>query len=148
MTNRHPRGSRHPHPHGSDRASGSDHVRGVLDAAFAGPSNWVRVTCPGCGVVRVRADRVVLRNCTDDQSWSYRALCPNCDTMFVATTPYALALPAIAAGLQVELWTLPTPSGRYDGPPIHSVDALELHLALLERDWFEQLERVAPVADR
>ena len=59
----------------------------VLNAAFPGLSNWVRVTCPACGVVRVRADRVVVRSCTDDQSWSYRAMCSQCDTIFVAETP-------------------------------------------------------------
>jgi len=147
MTTRHPRGSRRSHPHGSGSPARSDHVHEVLNAAFPGLSNWVRVTCPACGVVRVRSDRVVVRNCTDDQTWSYRAMCSQCDKMFVATTPSVLALPAIAAGLSVELWTRPKLSGRYEGSPIHSVDALELHLALLEPDWFEQLERVVPIGD-
>jgi hypothetical protein len=120
----------------------------MLNAASTGPSNWVRVTCPACGVVRVRADRVVVRNCTDDQSWSYRALCSRCETVFVANTPSVLALPAIAAGLPVELWTRPKLSGRHEGSPLEAVDALQLHLALLEPDWFEQLERVVPVGDR
>ena len=62
-------------------------------AAFEGASHWVRVTCPACGVVRVRADRVVVRHCLDDQSWSYRALCSQCDTMFVARTPSVARAP-------------------------------------------------------
>ncbi len=109
---------------------------------------WVRVTCPTCGVVRVRADLVVMRNCINDESWTYRARCSQCDTLFIGITPEALALSAIAAGLRVELWALPVSSPRYSGAPIHAVDALELHLALLEPDWFEQLERVEPVGDR
>ncbi|HEV7524155.1 MAG TPA: hypothetical protein VGP92_04280 [Acidimicrobiia bacterium] len=111
-------------------------------------SPWVRVTCPACGVVRVKADRVVVRNCLDDRSWSYRALCSQCDTTFVGNTPAALALPAVAAGLAVELWTLPTPSARHSGSALHAVDALELHLALLEPDWFEQLASMEPLGDR
>ncbi len=112
------------------------------------PSHWVRVTCPTCGVVRVRADRVVVRNCVDDQTWSYRARCSECETTFIGFTPAALALPAVAAGLVVESWTLPVPSPRHSGSPLHAVDALGLHLAMLETDWFDQLARVEPLGDR
>jgi hypothetical protein len=130
------------------RPGGSNGPLDVLHAALDEPSTWVRVTCPACGVVRVRANRVVMRNCDDDQTWSYRAMCSNCDTVFVSSTTSALAIPAIAAGLPVELWSRPTLSGRRDGAPLHAVDALELHLALLEPDWFAQLERVVPLGDR
>ncbi len=99
-------------------------------------------------MVRVPAASVVVRNCVDDQSWSYRARCSQCDTTFVDTTPESLALQALAAGLPVELWTLPKPSPRYQGSPIQAVDALELHLALAESDWFDQLVRVEPFGDR
>jgi hypothetical protein len=118
------------------------------DCATDRPSDWVRVTCPVCGVVRVRADRVVLRNCTDDLSWSYRAQCSDCNSTFLGFTPESLALPAIAAGVQVETWTMPVPSARRGGSPLRAVDALELHLALLEPDWFDELERVEPQSDR
>jgi hypothetical protein len=99
-------------------------------------------------VVRVLASRVVVRNCIDDQSWSYRARCSLCDTTFVGSTPESLALPAVAAGLAVELWRLPRPSGRRPGSQFHAVDALELHLALLESDWFDRWARVEPLGDR
>ncbi len=112
------------------------------------PTHWVRVTCPACGVVRVRADQVVVRNCVDDESWSYRARCSGCDITFVGFTPASLALPAVAAGLVIETWTLPVPSPRHSGSPLHAVDALELHLAMLENDWFDQLARVEPLGDR
>ena len=117
-------------------------------ASLVRPGHWVRVTCPACGVVRVRADRVVVRNCVDDETWSYRARCSECDTTFLGFTPATLALPAIAAGLVVETWTLPIPSPRYSGSALHAVDALELHLAMLEPDWFDQLARVEPLGDR
>jgi hypothetical protein len=95
----------------------------------------------------VRADLVVVRNCVDDQSWSYRARCSRCDTTFVGATPASLARPAVAAGIAIELWTLPKPSARRSGSPLRAVDALELHLALLESDWFDQLARVEPLGE-
>jgi hypothetical protein len=142
MTTRHPRGPHHSRPH--------DRGRPIEEASTGGAnsSRWVKVTCPACGVVRVLAGRVVVRNCIDDQTWSYRARCSQCDTMFVGTTPESLALPAVAAGLAVELWRLPRPSARCAGSPLQTVDALELHLALLEPDWFEEWARVEPLGDR
>jgi hypothetical protein len=123
--------------------------RGALEGTTTDrPSDWVRVTCPVCGVVRVRADRVVLRNCLDDLSWSYRARCSGCNATFLAFTPESLALPAIAVGVEVETWTMPVPSPRRGGSPLRAVDVLELHLALLEPDWFDELERVEPQSDR
>ncbi len=136
MKTGHSRGPRKARPCGSARPSG-----GTVTTS-ENISRWVRVTCPACGVVRVRANRVVVRNCVDDQTWSYRARCSGCDTTFVGMTPAALALPAVAAGLVVELWSLPVPSFRHSGSAIEAVDALELHLALLEPDWFEELSRV------
>ena len=142
MTTRHPRGSRHSRPRGRGRPPTA------TGAARENPSHWVKVTCPECGVVRVLASHVVVRNCIDDQSWSYRARCSQCDTTFVGTTPESLALPAVAAGLAVELWRLPRPSARCAGSPMQAVDALELHLALLEPDWFDEWARVEPLGDR
>ena len=141
MTTGHARGPRRSRPCGSNRPTG------VSSTATENPSHWVRVTCPACGVVRVLAGLVVVRNCVDDQSWSYRARCSRCDTTFVGTTPASLARPAVAAGLTVEHWTLPKPSARRTGSPLHAVDALELHLALLESDWFDQWVRVEPLGE-
>jgi hypothetical protein len=106
--------------------------------------HWVRVTCPDCGVVRVRTDRVVVRNCVDNQTWTYRANCSQCGAVFLGDTPESLALAAIGAGVSVETWTLPVASTRRPGPPIEATDILELHLALLEHDWFDRLAQVRP----
>src|SRR6267154_2050216 len=104
MTGGHSHGPRRtrPHPSGprptTDRR---DHDRSPVDPALmdgpvvAGAVHWVRVTCPTCGVVRVETDRVVVRNCVDDQTWSYRARCSQCDTIFIGFTPESLALPAL-----------------------------------------------------
>jgi hypothetical protein len=139
MTTSRPRGARRSRPCGGGRPIANLPVRRDV------PKPWVRVTCPACGVVRVRSDRVVIRNCVDDESWSYRARCSGCDTIFVGITPSELALPAVAAGIVVELWTLPRPSSRHTGAPLNDVDALELHLALLEPDWFGEMARVEPL---
>ena len=141
MTTSHPRGAKRSRLCGGSRPTPAAPIRTET------PTAWVRVTCPACGVVRVRSDRVVIRNCVDDETWSYRARCSGCDTVFVGITPAALALPAVAAGLMVELWTLPQPSHRHAGSPLHAVDALELHLALLESDWFDDFARVEPLDD-
>ncbi len=129
---------------GRSRPRGRSGPTGVAITNAENASHWVSVTCPACGVVRVRADLVVVRNCVDDQSWSYRARCSGCDITFVGPTLASLARPAVSAGLAIELWTLPKPSARRAGSPLRAVDALELHLALLEPDWFDQLVRLEP----
>lgn len=144
MISSHGHGPKRPRPR--PRAAARPVQRAFADGGRV--TGWVRVTCPECGVVRVRADRVVVRNCVDDESWSYRARCSSCDLTFVGSTPVQLALSAVAAGLPVERWTLPKPSARHAGVALHAVDALELHLALLEPDWLEQLARVEPLGDR
>jgi hypothetical protein len=124
-----------PRPLGTDRPPPENLTLRTL-------ARLVRVRCPECGIVRVRADRVVVRRCVDDQSWSYRARCPVCDSLFVGATPATLAVAAVMAGVAVEVWTRPAPSERRSGPPLRAIDALELHLALLEPDWFAQVTRL------
>ena len=124
------------------RPAATGRPAGVSNAASDKPFHWVRVTCPACGVVRVLAGLVVVRNCVDDQSWSYRARCSQCDTTFVRHDPESLALPAVAAGVGLELWSLPRPSARASGSALRAIDVLELHLALLEPDWFDQMASV------
>ncbi len=163
MTARHSRAQHRSHPRSNGTSTDTAHVAavgptGIYDPVIDGtgigddpadpPTHWVRVTCPACGVVRVRASRVVVRNCLDDQTWSYRARCSECDLMFIGYTSAALALPAIAAGLAVESWTLPVPSARGSGAPLQVVDVLEFHLAMLDADWFDQLARIEPHGER
>jgi hypothetical protein len=141
MTIAHSRGPRRSRPRATGRPVGA------ASATARNLSRWVRVTCPECGIVRVRADRVVLRRCVDDELWSYRARCSSCEVTFIGSTPASLALPAVAAGVGLELWSLPRPSARATGSPLRSLDVLELHLALLEPDWFDQMASVKPGGD-
>ena len=80
------------HPHGQHRPRSEETGRFTGDAHALDPDRWVRVTCPACGVVRVQLDDVVLRNCVDDRSWSYRARCSRCRTLFLAETPTTLVI--------------------------------------------------------
>jgi hypothetical protein len=153
MTARHSHEPRRSRPHPSlrrrvaNRGEAEPTVLDLPDPASAAPDgsvHWVRVTCPDCGIVRVPTERVVVRNCVDDQTWSYRARCSECGTTFLGDTPDGLALAALAAGVSVEIWTLPIPSARCPGPPIEAADLLALHLALMEYDWFDRLSRVEP----
>ena len=114
MTPRHSHEPRRPRPHPSGQSSLADlgdgerravDLPGRARSATDPPVHWVRVTCPECGVVRVKADRVVVRNCVDDGTWSYRARCSECDTIFLGATPENLALAALAAGVVPETWT-------------------------------------------
>ncbi|MDQ1477600.1 MAG: hypothetical protein QOE62_2829 [Actinomycetota bacterium] len=141
MTIAHSHGPRRSRPCATGRPAG------VSKLASEQRFRWVRVTCPSCGIVRVRTDRVVLRRCVDDQKWSYRARCSSCEVTFVESTPASLALPAIAAGVELELWSLPRPSARASGSALRSIDLLALHLALLEPDWFDQMASVKPGGD-
>ena len=77
MANRHPRGPRQSRP--LPRAAERDrHSRPPGEPYALGP-----VTCPGAAWFGFVLSRVVVRNCIDDQSWSYRARCSQCDTTFV-----------------------------------------------------------------
>lgn len=100
----------------------------------------VIVDCPDCSTVRVPSTEIVVRWCADDQSCSYRTQCPRCGFAFVAATSETLAQTTIGAGARVEVWSRPAEvDERPAGPPIELADLLELHLALAEPDWFDEL---------
>jgi hypothetical protein len=55
------------------------------------------------------------------------------------STPW-LAVEAFAAGSSLEVWHLPAElRERRNGPPLSLVDMVELHLALAEPDWYDEL---------
>jgi len=100
----------------------------------------VRVLCPDCSIVRVPASEVTLRNCVDDGRWDYWFLCPGCGRLSAGISTTWLAVEAFAAGSPLELWHLPAElKEAHDGPPLSLVDLVELHLALAEPDWFDDL---------
>jgi hypothetical protein len=100
----------------------------------------VVVECPDCGEVRVPPREVTVRNCLDNGTWSYRFTCPRCHGRTVGKSVEAALLNAVGAGASLEEWTLPAELlERPDGPPFTLVDVLELHLAMLEPDWFDEI---------
>jgi hypothetical protein len=100
----------------------------------------LRVRCPDCSVVRVRANEVTLRNCVDDGRWDYRFRCPRCGRLTAGESTSWLAVEAFAAGSALEVWHLPDELDEpHDGPPLSLVDLVELHLALAEPDWYDEM---------
>ena len=98
------------------------------------------VSCPDCSDQRVGVGDITLRMCRDDGSWSYCFRCPACRLRAVGQTSASAATDAISAGAAFESWSWPLEmSERRDGPPLTLSDVLELHLVLLEPDWFESL---------
>jgi hypothetical protein len=98
------------------------------------------VLCPECGERRVEPRAVTVRYCVDDGAWSYRFRCPDCRGVAVAASREPALLDAVGAGAHYEEWMLPTELLEHpDGPPFCLADVLDLHLALLEPDWFDAL---------
>ncbi len=105
-----------------------------------GTNVWVVVHCPDCGDVRVRTNEVTLRNCVDDDSWSYWFVCPLCAHRTAADTERAAAVTAVAAGSRLEHWILPAElDERPNAPALTGADLLEFHLGLIEPDWINEL---------
>jgi hypothetical protein len=100
------------------------------------------VKCPDCGELRVPPTAVTVRNCVDNGTWSYRFTCTGCGGITVGESVERALLDAVGAGAGFEEWTLPTELlERPDGPPFCLADILELHLALLEPDWFDEIDK-------
>jgi hypothetical protein len=101
------------------------------------------VNCRDCGQIRIPVAGVTIRGCLDDDKWSYRFTCPECDLPTVEATSADRALDAVEIGVSLETWRYPIElDERHDGPKLNLVDVLELHRALNEPDWFETLAHV------
>jgi hypothetical protein len=101
----------------------------------------VVVRCPECGQVRVSPRDVTIRNCVDDDTWSYWFVCPACQRRAASPTRRSSALDAICAGSALDTWALPSElEERPDGEPLTLVDLLQLRLILIEPDWLDQLQ--------
>ena len=116
------------------------------EAEDATPTNWehgIIVNCRDCGQIRIAVAAVTIRGCLDDDSWSYRFVCPDCDLPTVEDTSAARALDAVEIGVNLETWHYPIElDEKHDGPKLNLVDVLELHRALIEPDWFETFAKV------
>ena len=101
------------------------------------------VNCRDCGQIRIPVAEVTIRGCIDDDKWSYRFTCPDCDLPTVEDTSSARALDAVEIGVNLETWRYPIElDEKHDGPNLNLVDVLDLHRALSRPDWFETLTQV------
>ena len=102
----------------------------------------ILVSCPDCSQVRVCPGDVTLRNCVDDDSWTYRFRCPSCKRLAVGPASRSACFEAVAAGAAVESWHLPAELSEHrdNGPALTQLDALALRATLGEPDWFETLQ--------
>jgi hypothetical protein len=107
------------------------------------------VRCPECGEHRVAPEAVTVRSCVDNGVWSYRFTCPGCLLPTLGESTLSPLLDAVNAGAGLEAWELPTDLDRRPaGAAFTPVDVLELHLLLLEPNWFEELQRCGLDAER
>ena len=98
----------------------------------------VVVKCPDCLEARVSPENVTLRHCLDDETWSYRFMCPDCQLPAVASTNDQAARAAMEAGCPIEIWRLPAELLEHpEGPPLVIADILELHEEMLQPDWLD-----------
>lgn len=90
--------------------------------------------------MRVLCDRVTIRKCVDTDAWSYWFVCPKCRGRSAARTSASAAMGAVAAGSNLQTWSLPAELNEHpDGPPFKLVDLVELRLLLIDDDWIDQL---------
>ena len=98
------------------------------------------VECPDCGESRVRPEQVTVRRCVDSGQGSYRFACPTCRLLTVGDSQMSALMRAVDAGAGFESWTMPSElNERPDGPLFTLADVFELHLLLLEPDWFDEI---------
>jgi hypothetical protein len=102
----------------------------------------VVVKCPDCFEARLSPERVTLRHCLDDETWSYRFTCPECHVSAVATTGDQAARAAMEAGCPIEIWRLPGELLEpHEGPALTLSDILELHEEMQQPDWLDSFAR-------
>src|SRR5258708_14017358 len=102
----------------------------------------LRVMCPDCKEVSVAATVVTIRNCADNDRWSYRFICPTCELRAAGTTSKSAALEAVAVGADYETWRLPVELlERAYLPPLTLDDLAELRASLEEPEWLGLLTR-------
>jgi hypothetical protein len=110
----------------------------------------IRATCPSCGEVELRPADVVLRRVTDadgDVSVGscYRFSCPDCTEVVEKPADERIVSLLTTGGVPVEEVGEPVedrpahPESAPGGPRLTPDDLLDLHLALQQPGWFEDL---------
>jgi predicted RNA-binding Zn-ribbon protein involved in translation (DUF1610 family) len=102
------------------------------------------VKCPDCGDARVAPEEVTVRNSPDRDSGSYRFTCPNCRLTAFGESAMRALMDAVDAGAGFEEWTKPLERHEQPTGPVFTLaDVFELHLLLLDPDWFDDFIRAS-----
>lgn len=93
-----------------------------------GISATIRVTCPACGDLELRADQVqVLINPVDQRS-SYAFRCTLCEIVITKPAEERVVRILVSSGVAVRPWRIPAEiSESREGDPITWDDILEFH---------------------
>jgi predicted RNA-binding Zn-ribbon protein involved in translation (DUF1610 family) len=118
----------------------------------------IRAICPRCGEVELRPSDLLLRRVLDGdgtvtEASTYRFSCPDCACLVEKPADGRLAALLTTGGVPVEdVATAPRarllvtlhPEMPGEGPPLTCDDLLDLHLALEDPSWFDQLVASTP----
>ena len=101
----------------------------------------IRANCPTCGDVQLRANDLVVRVCSDDESGSYTFRCPTCTVAVAKGASKRIVDLLVSSGVRMEVWRLPAELTEPRlGPTLQPDDLLDFHLMLSGDDWFSELE--------
>ena len=96
-------------------------------------SATIRVTCPACGDLELRADQVqVLINPVDQRS-SYAFRCTECEIVITKPAEERVVRILVSSGVAVRPWRIPAEVAEArEGQPINWDDILDFHNQLCD----------------
>jgi hypothetical protein len=102
----------------------------------------IRAQCPSCGDVRLTAQDLTVRVCSDDDRGSYHFRCPGCDAPVAKPASDHIVELLVSSGVPLEMWRRPAELlEAHTGPALTPDDLLDFHVLLQRPDWMEELER-------
>jgi len=107
----------------------------------------ILVTCSDCTEdIPLTPDQVRGRICTDNGDAAYRFTCQVCSTIVVKATSPRMIDTLEAAGVEVELWSLPAELfENHSGPTLTHEDLLDFHQQVSNDDEVaEAMEQLGP----
>lgn len=109
--------------------------------SYFGPVDFVYmakilVTCSSCSEdIPLLPAQVFSRICTDNGEAEYRFTCTECNSIVVKPTTARMVETLEAAGVPVELWSLPAELFEaHRGPTLTHEDLLDFHIHLSDDD--------------
>jgi endogenous inhibitor of DNA gyrase (YacG/DUF329 family) len=101
----------------------------------------IRANCPTCGDVQLRANDLIVRVCSDDETGSYTFRCPTCAVAVAKGASKRIVDLLVSSGVRMEVWRLPAElTEPRVGPVLQPDDLLDFHIMLERDDWFGELQ--------